>query len=514
MSSFRTFALFSFLFFFASLLSQEEYIHFNPEGENRVGKLTIDDRSSGISESTWIYVKNGLDYYKKNPPSFIILELNTPGGEVYSAQKISDALKTIDTQFGIPVVAYINNWAISAGAMLAYSSRYIAAVKDASMGAAEPILQDASGETKTASEKVNSAIRADFASRAHFFDRNPLIAEAMVDKDMILVMRNGKIMKLDLENQILPQDKMISPKGKLLTLNTAEMLEYGVANFEIRPERISQITSEEKRLGKWPASKEALFQIPFFKSIPNAAIDEYQMDWKTRFFAFLANPVVASALFLGLMLGIYLEFNHPGLGLPALVAGTCLFLIALSSFSLELGGFLELIFLLTGLALILVDIFILPTFGFLGFLGILLFLGGLFALILPGIGQVQFEWDTKTFNAAGQAFFERLAWVLSTMVLGGLIIAGLARYVVPSSRLFKRFILTGDEQVGFSAGPARDSLPKVNARGFAVSTLRPSGKVEIEGNLYDAVAERGLIEKGANIMVINYDGGALIVRGL
>ncbi len=40
---------------------------------------------------------------------------------------------------------------------------------------------------------MNSAIRADFANRAAFFDRNPLIAEAMVDADLVLVVRDGKL---------------------------------------------------------------------------------------------------------------------------------------------------------------------------------------------------------------------------------------------------------------------------------------------------------------------------------
>jgi membrane-bound serine protease (ClpP class) len=515
-----------FLVLFFSLFSeipQEElqnslqaHIHPNPEGENSIGKLKIDDRSSGISESTWIYVKNGLDYYKKQkqPPLFIILELNTPGGEVFAAQKISDALKDLDTQYNIPVVAFINNWAISAGAMLAYSCRYIAAVKDGSMGAAEPILQDGSGETKTASEKVNSAIRADFASRAHFFDRNPLIAEAMVDKDMILVKRLGKIIALPNENQIEASDIVISPKGKLLTLSTEELMQYGVADFALKPERRPQITEEEASQGKWPAAKEPLFQVPFFALIPHAVIDEYQMDWKTRFFALLAHPMAASALILGLMLGIYMEFNHPGLTLPGLVAGCCLFLIALSSFSAEIGSYLELILLLTGVLLLIVDLFFLPTFGLLGGLGVLLFLGGLFGLILPGVGSVQYEWDTQTFNAAGEALLYRLGWVLATLVIGGCIIAILARYVVSSSRFLKRLILEGDEQVGYTAGTSREELPKIHAEGTVIATLRPSGKVEIGGNLYDAAAERGLIEKGSKITVINYDGSTLIVRGL
>ena len=506
-----------FFILFASQLAAEtslnEHIHFKPDTENRVGKITIDDRTSGINQSTWIYVKNALDYYKKNPPAFLIMELNTPGGEVYVSQKISGALKDLDTQWDIPVVAYINNWAISAGAMLAYSSRYIAVVKDASMGAAEPVLQDvASGEMKAASEKVNSALRADFANRARFFGRNPYIAEAMVDKDLILVMRNKEIIKVDSESQIKPDDIVISPKGKLLTLNAVELIDYGVADIALHPEKITLITDKEKEKGMWPASKEPLFQYPFFKSIPNAVIDEYKMDWKTKFFVLLANPFVTSALMLGLMLGLYMEFSHPGFGLPGLVALCSLFLLTLSSFSLEIADFLEVILLLSGIALLLIDLFFLPTFGIAGIIGVLLFLAGLAGILLPGIGSIDFEMDTHTFNAAGEAFFNRLGWFLGTLLLGIVAIIFLARYVVPSSHMFKRFVLKGNEQEGFQAGIDSKDLPSIGVQGVAYSILRPAGKVEVDGKLYDALSTGQLIDEGTKVVVTGHRESQLLVK--
>lgn len=517
--------IFSFLFFLcivASLFGEATFqreleeslqAHLHPKQENRVGKITIDDRSSGISQATWIYVKNALDYYKKNPPLFLILELNTPGGEVYAAQKISDALKDLDTQWEIPVIAYINNWAISAGAMLAYSCRYIAVVRDASMGAAEPVLADVStGEMKAASEKVNSALRADFANRARFFGRNPYIAEAMVDKDIILVMRDKKIIKLDLESQIKPEDLVISPKGKLLTLNAQELIEYGVANIALESKKIPQITNGERDEGRWPAAKEPLFQASFFKSIPHTTIDAYKMDWKTLFFVILANPMVSSVLMLGMMLGAYLEFNHPGFGFPGILALICLSLLTLSSFSLEIADWLELILLLAGIGLIVLDLFFLPTFGFVGTLGLIVFLVGLFGILLPGIGSIDFEFDTKTFNAAGEAFLNRLGWFLGTLLVGMICILLLARYMIPSFRPLKKFVLEGHEQVGFQAGIV--DFPKVGVEGKAVSVLRPAGKVSIEGKLYDAISTGRLIEEGAAVVVTGHDGSQLIVRGL
>ena len=390
------------LLLFAVNLGAQDFskILVNEQTKNKIGFIHIDDREVSISQATWLYVKQALDFYKKERPNFIILHMNTPGGEVFAAQKIADALKEMDVQEGIPIVTFIDNWAISAGALIAYSTRYIVATSDAAMGAAEPLT--VSGETvEVASEKVNSAMRADFANRARFFGRNPLLAEAMVDKDLILVMREGVITKLDNSDQILKTDKIISPKGKLLTLDAEQLMEYKVADLVVQPKKLEPLTAQEQEKGVWPASKSLLFTAPFFSTIPNAEIVEYQMDWKTRFFTLLANPAVSSALFLGLMLGLYMEMSSPGFGLPGTVALVSLFLIALSSFALEIAGYLELILLLTGLAILLVEIFILPTFGLLGFIGLLFFLAGLLGMLLPGLKGFEFEWDTKTVNAAG-----------------------------------------------------------------------------------------------------------------
>jgi len=497
----------------------QQSIHFNPQGPNVAGYIYVGDHESSINESTWLYIKQALEFYKKQHPIFIILELNTPGGEVFAAQKISDALKEMDTQFNIPIVAFINNWAISAGAMLAYSCRFITTVKDGSMGAAEPVYAGEGGKMETASEKVNSALRADFANRARFFDRNPLIAEGMVDKDMILVLRHGEVVQLENENQMRltgpDPDIVISHKGKLLTLNAEQMIDYGVADLLLPPAKLSEITPEEKKAGQWPASKMLLFQSPFFSSIPKTTIQSYQMDWKTRFFVFLATPLVSSLLFMGLMIGAYIEMNHPGLSLPGFVAGLCLFLIVLSSFSLEIANRLELIILLTGLVLILAELFVLPTFGLLGILGIILFLGGLFGMLLPNLGSVKFEYDTQTLNAAGEYFFQRLAWLCGSLILSIIIIVILARYVMPGFSTFNRFVLAGHEQDasrGFVAGNNPADLPQPGTRAEVFATLRPAGKIIVQENIYDAVSTGDFIDAGERVIIVRLEGGVIFVN--
>jgi membrane-bound ClpP family serine protease len=496
----------------------KEHIPFNPSGPNRIGYLYIGGHETSISESTWLYVKQGLEHYKKDPPILIILKLDTPGGEVFSAQKISDALKEMDTQYNIPIVALIDNWAISAGAMLAYSSRFITVVKDGSMGAAEPVIAGEGGKMESASEKVNSAIRADFANRARFFDRNSLIAEAMVDKDLILVLRHGEVVKLENESQIRlsgpDPDAVITSKGKLLTLNAEEMMTYGVADMILPPAKLGQVTPEEEQKGVWPASKTLLFQAPFFSSIPNAEVHVYRMDWKTQFFVLLATPLVSSLLFMGLLIGGYMELNSPGVGLPGFIAGTCLFLIILSSYSLQIANWLELIILLTGVVLILTELFVLPTFGLLGVLGIILFLAGLFGMLLPNIGAVKFDFDTQTLNAAGEYFFRRLAWLCGALIASIAVIVLLARYVLPAFATFNPFILVGHEQdasKGYVSGESPERLPKPGESGEAFSAMRPAGKILVGGHIYDAVSTGDFIASGEKISISRMEGSVIFV---
>ena len=488
--------------------SLSQHIHFSQEGPNQIGHIYIGGHEDQISSGTYIYVKNALEYFRENlHPAFIILELDTPGGQVFPAQKISDALKALDTNYDIPVVAYINNWAMSAGAMLAYSCRYIVVVKDGSMGAAQPVTQ--SGE-KT-SEKTNSAIRADFAGRAAFFDRNPLIAEAMVDADIVLVVREGQVIDLASNEEIKPTDHVISRKGKLLTLSAQEMVDLGVADIRLLPQKMIGITPEEKEAGRWPADKELLFTYPFFKQIPHAVITSYQMDWKTRFFSFLAHPIVSSLLVLGLLVGFYIEISTPGFGVAGGIAIACLALVILSSFAVQASGWLELILLLVGLALLALEVFVIPGFGVTGILGIILTAIGLLGLLLPGIKDVHFDFHTYTLNGAGEYIVDRMAWLSGAVILAVIVIAVLARYIAPRLAVFSPLVHKGAQE-GYFAGISKEHLPKIGAEGVVLSPLRTAGKVEIADVVYDAVSSGSFIDKGHKVRVIGVEGSKMIVE--
>ncbi len=368
-----------------------------------------------------------------------------------------------------------------------------------------------------APEKVNSALRADFGNRARFYDRDASIAEAMVDKDIILVMRHGQIVKLNNSEQMRLKgnepDLVISAKGKLLTLNGEELIKLGVADVLVPSTKQEDLTKEEISTGKYPAEKHPLFHHAFFKEIPKAFIESYRMDIRTQFIAFLAHPAVASLLFLGLMISAYIELNTPGFGVAGSFALICLFFLLLSSISLEETQWLEPMFLIGGGVLILIEIFFLPTFGLVGIFGVVFFFIGLIGILLPGITSMDFETSTFTFNAAGEFVIKRLVYLSIALILAACILPLLSKIIHPKFILFRKFVLGGSQEakLGYIATQDEKNLPNVGAIGTVFSTLRPSGKIEIAGEIYDAMSSGSFIEKGSSIIVIAIKEGRIIV---
>jgi membrane-bound ClpP family serine protease len=442
-----------------------------------VGHLQI-EMERPIDTSTYLYVKFALEHFRKQGCKSVILELNTPGGEVFAAQKIAHILKESDQKYGMPVVAYLNNWAISAGAMLAYSCRTIAISPSASMGAAEPVMMSG-GSMESASEKINSALRSEFANLASLYGRNPWIAEAMVDKDLILVKRGGEIVKIDAESEIrIGEDEVLAAKGKLLTLNAKQLMDLGVADW----------------------------QGDLIQAFPEAKLVGYS-NWKVDFFSFLSHPLVASLLMMGLMLGFYMEIQMGGFGWPACLGLSCLGLILLSQFALSAAMWLEVIIMAIGAALILLELFVLPTFGALGIAGILLFLGALFALGQPDFSHVEFSFDIAEWNLAAYSLYSGLGWFCGSLLVALLSMVFFSRVIFPRSSLFKKLI--PPERI--DTAPL-DRWPPVGSHGIAFSTCRPAGQVEVEGEVYEATSEGGFIDKGEKVTIVRIETNRIIVR--
>jgi len=495
----------------------KQHISYSETEENLIGYLYLgNDRP--IDQASYIYIKFALEDYKKKGVRFVILHLNTPGGEVLSSMKIADLLQRYDVRDHIPVIAFIDDWAISAGAMLAYSCRFIAVIPSSIMGAAEPVLLGQEGRMESASEKVNSALRAEFASLAIFYNKNPLIAEAMVDKDMILVIRNHKIVQLRNENDVITSghnpDILITDQGKLLTLRAEQLINLGVADFEVPLSGSLNVSEKEQRAGTWPAKKTLIFEEPYLSKIPNAFIISHK-DWRIDFFTVLSHPIVASLLLMGLIVGLYIEINTPGFGLPGSIALACLSLILLSSFASHAINWIEIIILIAGFILLALELFVIPGFGITGILGILLTIIGLLALMLPGISKLNI-FDLDTFRLVGMTFIERLAWLCGALVFSIIVIVLLAKFISHRFFRFSNLILKGEQEAkeGYISGIPREQMPEEGEIGETVTPLRPSGKVHIGDNLFDGITQGGYLDTNVPVEVVRVEGSKIVVRPL
>ena len=495
----------------------EKYVSYSETEQNLIGYIHIGSKRP-INQATYIYVKFALKDFVKKGVCFVVLDLDTPGGEVLAALKIVDLLQKLDVQDHIPVVAFVDNWAVSAGAMLAYACRFIGAQPSSLMGAAEPVILGKEGQMVTASEKINSALRAEFANLASFYGRNPLLAEAMVDKDLILVLRNHKIIKLNNEMEVInggsSPDVIISERGKLITLNAKQMVDLGVTDFEVPFKSVPKVTNQERSEGIWPASKELIFQQPTLNKIPHAMMIDYQ-DWRVGFFAILTHPIVATLLFVGLVIGLYIEINTPGFGVPGSVALGCLALILLSSFASHAINWIEIIILCVGLILLALELFVIPGFGITGILGIILTIIGLFALMLPGIDRLNFL-EPGTFKLVGVAFIERLAWLCGGLIFAIVMIILMAHFFSHRFFRFSKLILKGEQEKkeGYVSGVPRELMPDIGELGETVTPLRPSGKVHIGDNLFDAVCLTGYLEMNSAVEVVKIEGSKVVVKPL
>jgi membrane-bound serine protease (ClpP class) len=394
-------------------------------------------------------VSKGLQAASKANADYVLLHLNTYGGELSAADSIRNAL----LHFPIPLLVFIDNQAASAGALIAIACDSIYMRSGGSIGAATVVNQ--TGEA--APDKYQSFMRSMMRATAEAQGRDPLIAEAMVDP-----------------RTVVPH---VSDSGKVLTFTVDEALKHHYC--EGKAEHITEVLQQAH--------------------ISNYELITYHPTVLDKIIHFLLHPLLQGLLLMVIVGGIYFELQSPGIGFPLFAAATA----ALFYFApLYLEGLLqhwELLAFIVGVILLLIEILVIPGFGVAGIAGILLCITGLtFAMVDNSL--------FKTTDGFNIAVLVRPFATLSIAVFCGLTGSIYLTRKLYNTRLFGRVALktdlTGhDGYIGVSTTPALT----VGSEGVAQTSLRPSGKVEINGEIYDAVAEYGMINKGDTVCVTRYE---------
>jgi len=210
-------------------------------------------------------------------------------------------------------------------------------------------------------------------------------------------------------------------------------------------------------------------------------------------------------LILVIMGGIYFELQTPGVGFPLLAAGIAAVLYFSPLYIDGLADNWEIIIFIIGIVLIGLEVFVIPGFGVAGVSGIVLVVGGLTLSLL----------DNNLFNFDGVGFsklLEALGIVLSGLFGSLIAIIYLSKKLLSSHTFGAKIALMTEENTELGYISVEASLQQfVGDDAIAHTTLRPSGKIMIDDEFYDAVAETGYIEKDTKVKIIRFMHGQLYV---
>lgn len=325
---------------------------------------------------------------------------------------------------------------------------------------------------------------------------DPLLFDALVDQDITVVrgehvQTGGKKLFKEAE---LNADKdwkfagAVKPRGKLLELRTRVAQDNGLLR---------------EALDKKDAR--ALYAI---YSLEPGAVRDAEPHWLDNFAKLLRKKELSIVLILIGIGGLILELKAPGLMIPGIVAAICfvLFFWSQSQLNQKIIYLAVLLFIL-GIALIAIEIFILPGFGITGLSGILLVIGGIGLATVDKIPSTSEEWITLA---------ARIMQYGLTMVGSTVAAMIFARYL-PKIPYANRLMLVppadapGGMEPVFLPG-AEQAASLLGKTGYSTSMLRPAGSARFDDVIVDVVTEGDFIETGTPIQVIEVEGTRIVVK--
>ena len=418
-------------------------------------RFTIDDE---IGPAAARLTKKALNEASEQNADYILLELNTFGGTL----KEADEIRTLLLECPIPTLVYININAASAGALISIACDSIYMNPAATIGAATVV--DAQGEVQA--DKYQSYMRAMMRATAEATGRDPHIAEAMVDERISI--------------------KGISDSGKVLTFTASEALQHHYCQ------------------GIYPDAETALQSL----GLDQSRQVKQELKATDKIIHFLVNPFVSGILIMMIIGGIYFELQTPGIGFALGVAVLGCLLYFAPHYLEGLASHWEILIFLVGLVLIVLEIFVIPGFGVAGISGIFLVCAGLTLALVD-------NWGLNFSLVNPLKLLEAAAVVVVSTVLT--LIIGYKLSLRLFGRRVRGYALALDSEQkkedGFvSVAGLSDYQSLVGREAIAESVLRPAGKINIDGELYDATSESGFIEKGSKVKTQRFENAQFFVR--
>lgn len=443
------------------------------EGEKAMKATILQvDLKESINSFTWLLIQKSLEKAYADKVDAVLIHMNTYGGEVVFADSIRSAI--LDAKF--PVYVFVDNNAASAGALISIACDSIYMRSAATIGASTVVDQMGTAASDKVQSYMKGIIRATAEAQGKttriangdtttVWRRDPRIAEAMVDPDVVV--------------------PGVADTGKVLTFTANEALKFGYC--EGIGENVDAV----------------LEQIGY----TDYKVEVFTMKGVDKLRGRLMGSVIRAILIMIIVAGIWFELQAPGIGLPTVAAIAAAILYFAPLYLEGLAQNWEIIAFVLGVLLLLVELFVIPGFGIAGIAGILFMVIGLvFALVGADF----------TFSLQGLAALEEPFLLVSLSIVASILILIWVTSKIGKKGGFLQNVALNTAQNnedGFVGVPSA-IFSLVGKQGVATTILKPSGKVNIEGKNYDAIALVGFIEPGTTVVVDRHEAGQVYVRSV
>lgn len=516
-----------------------------------------------ITDVTVESVRRRIDEAKAAGVNRIVFELDTPGGLVTSSIAIADLIKTLnDARPEIHTVAWVNPNAHSGGSIVAVAADEIVMARSSRIGDSQVILGGPEGVQAVPEDlqaKAYSPVLTEFRASARLNGYDPVLCEAMVIPEREVwwlentrtgerefVFRDEKLRRMGEKEEKFTKKKP-APKEEAGDEAEAEQVE------DEEPEEVSRtLIHSDAVVGEWKLVEtyhDVLRDVPvdvvqpveradellemsqseavaygFCKAIVTtdeqlreryAILQLNRMDpsWSEALAFWLTSMYVRGFLMVIILLGAYVEFHTPGLGLPGLVALIALGIFVGAPYLTGLANVWEILLIVAGMAFIAIEIFLLPGFGVAGISGAVMLLFGLVATFVPEEPGRYFPLFVPSLPGTMYGLKVGLTTVvgsLATSLIGMFI---LSKYL-PSLPVFNRIVAPNPTPSEVQVEDPYRGLARVGDVGEAEGPLRPAGKARFGVMLVDVVTEGEFLDPHARVEVIERRGNRVVVRSV
>lgn len=435
----------------------------------------------------------------------IIFEIDSPGGDYFTSERIADSIAALDSKKH-RTVAYIPKMALSGGAMIALGCDQVYMGPEAQIGDIIPLEVKPGGWAERAPEKILSKVRVTLKRLAERKNRPPALLEAMADKDLAVFkcthQETGRVWYLS-------DAEFEADRGKWIKEHMVPETRDSVA-LTVAGGRANELNLAEPTVSDFDELKMRL-------GIPSSQVVEAaEQSWVDTLVLVLKSPAATFLLFFIGILCVYLEV-YTMTGFFGIGSALCFAVFFWSRFLGGTAGWLEIVLFIFGLGLIALEIFVMPGFGVFGISGAL---AVVFALILASQTFV----IPSTSEQVGQ--LSDTLGALSGSIVSCAAIAIVLGKFMPKMPGIRNLILSPpdvtegpllDPSLGGAKSPTsllQQDVGLLNQQGLAFTTLRPAGRAQINGQLVDVVSEGGFIDPGQSIEVIEVTGNRVVVRAV